>query len=114
MEDGLGADVSNSQTVRVRPLSRQGIQDYGLRTCRDPDEIGWYHGAYKGSVCLVTLYALLESLPGLSGLAQAKALVSITPLSAYGFGWIVPFLIGLVAGSLLWSFRRPAVETADV
>ncbi len=36
MEDGLGADVSNSQTVRVRPLSRQGIQDYGLRTCRDP------------------------------------------------------------------------------
>lgn len=36
MEDGLGADVSNSQTVRVRPLSRQGIQDYGLRTYRDP------------------------------------------------------------------------------
>lgn len=71
-------------------------------------------GAYKGSVCLVTLYALLESLPGLSGLAWAKALVSITPLSAYGFGWIVPFLIGLVAGSLLWSFRRPAVKTADV
>lgn len=36
MEDGLGADVSNNQTVRVRPLLRQGIQDYGLRTCRDP------------------------------------------------------------------------------
>ncbi len=36
MEDGLGADVSNSQTVRVRPLSRQGIQDYGLRPCRNP------------------------------------------------------------------------------
>lgn len=36
MEDGLRADVSNNQTVRVRPLSRQGIQDYGLRTCRDP------------------------------------------------------------------------------
>lgn len=71
-------------------------------------------GAYKGAVGLVTLYALLESLPGLSGLAWAKALVSITPLSAYGFGWIVPFLIGLVAGSLLWSFRRPAVATADV
>ncbi len=51
MEDGLGADVSNSQTVRVRPLSRQGIQDYGLRTCRDPTRKirmklgGWYHGA---------------------------------------------------------------------
>lgn len=36
MEDGLGADVSNNQTVRVRPLLRQGIQDYDLRTCRDP------------------------------------------------------------------------------
>lgn len=36
MEDGLGADVSNNQTLRVRPLLRQGIQDYGLRTCRDP------------------------------------------------------------------------------
>lgn len=43
-----------------------------------------------------------------------NALISITPLSAYGFGWIVPFLIGFVSGSLLWSFRRPAVETAGV
>ena len=43
-----------------------------------------------------------------------NALISITPLSAYGFGWIVPFLIGLVAGSLLWPSHQAAVETADV
>lgn len=60
-------------------------------------------GAYKGSVYLVTLYALLESLPGLSSLAFAKAIVAATPLSSYGFGWIVPFIIGFVIGAILYK-----------
>lgn len=60
--------------------------------------------AYKGSVYLVTVFACLESLPGLSGLAAAKAIVAAVPLSAYGFGWIVPFVVGLVGGSVLGHF----------
>lgn len=62
------------------------------------------HGAYKGSVYLVTLFACLESLPGLSGLAFSKAIVAAVPLSAYGFGWIIPFVGGLIGGSLLGHF----------
>ena len=62
------------------------------------------NGAYKGSVYLVTLFALLESLPGLSSLGFAKAIVTATPLSTYGFGWIVPFIIGLIGGSLIGHF----------
>ena len=47
MEDGLGADVANSQTVRVRPLSRVGVGDARPPEAdsQDPDEIGWYHDA---------------------------------------------------------------------
>ena len=41
-------------------------------------------GAYKGSVYLVTIYALLESLPGLSG-------------------WITPFIIGFVIGAVVYK-----------
>lgn len=62
------------------------------------------NGAYKGSVYLVTLFALLESLPGLSSLGFAKAIVAATPLSTYGFGWIVPFIIGLIGGSIIGHF----------
>ncbi|MFG6272203.1 branched-chain amino acid transport system II carrier protein [Megasphaera hexanoica] len=60
-------------------------------------------GAYKGSVYLVTIYALIESLPGLSGLGFAKAIVAATPLSTFGFGWITPFIIGFVAGALIYK-----------
>lgn len=60
-------------------------------------------GAYKGSVYLVTVFALLESLPGLSSLTFAKAIVSYTPLSSYGFGWVLPFIIGFIAGSVIYS-----------
>lgn len=60
-------------------------------------------GAYKGSVYLVTIYALLESLPGLSGLGFAKAIVAATPLSTFGFGWITPFIIGFVIGAVVYK-----------
>lgn len=61
-------------------------------------------GAYKGSVYGVTLFALFESLPGLSSLSFAKAIVSYTPLSSYGFGWVIPFIVGFIAGSIIYSF----------
>lgn len=60
-------------------------------------------GAHKGSVYLVTIYALLESLPGLSGLGFAKAIVASTPLSTFGFGWITPFIIGFVIGAVVYK-----------
>lgn len=60
-------------------------------------------GAYKGSVYLVTIYAILESLPGLSGLGVAKTIVKAMPLAAWGFGWILPFIVGYIGGSLVWK-----------
>lgn len=69
-------------------------------------------GGYKGAVYLVALFACLESLPGLSSLAFAKAVVAAVPLSAYGFGWLIPFAAGLAGGSLLGHFTATA-ETAE-
>lgn len=66
-------------------------------------------GAYRGATYLVVIYALLEALPGLSGMAAAKAIVAVAPLSSYGFGWITPFLIGFVGGAVWGHVRR---ETA--
>ena len=60
-------------------------------------------GAYKGSVYLVTVFAFLESFPGLSSLGFVKAIVAATPLSTYGFGWIIPFIIGFVGGAILYK-----------
>ena len=88
-------------------------------------------GARAVSIYQTTCYVFENAQDGENQLAMKKpafiysrlanptgmywnALISITPLSAYGFGWIVPFLIGLVAGSLLWPFHQAAVETADV
>lgn len=59
------------------------------------------NGAHKGSVYLVLIYALLESLPGLSNLAFAKAIVAMTPLSSYGFGWVPVFVIGFIGGLII-------------
>lgn len=66
-------------------------------------------GAYRGATYLVVIYALLEAFPGLSGMAAAKVIVAVTPLSSYGFGWITPFLIGFVGGAVWGHVRR---ETA--
>lgn len=70
-------------------------------------------GAYKGSVYLVTLYALLEALPGLSSLDFAKSIVSMTPLSSYGFGWITPFIVGFIIGSILYKVAGLTTVSAE-
>lgn len=59
------------------------------------------NGGHKGAVYLVTIYALLESLPELSSLPFAKAIVAATPLSTYGFGWVPVFVVGFVGGLLI-------------
>lgn len=60
-------------------------------------------GACKGSVYLVTIYALMESLPGFNSIGFIKAIVALTPLSTYGFGWITPFVIGFIVGAIIYK-----------
>ena len=57
--------------------------------------------AYKGATYLVVIYALLEALPGLSNLNFARTIVMAAPLSEIGFGWLGPFLVGLVGGGII-------------
>ena len=59
------------------------------------------NGGHKGAVYLVTIYALLESLPGLSSLPFAKAIIAMTPLSTYGFGWVPVFIVGFIGGLII-------------
>lgn len=64
-----------------------------------------HNEAYKGATYAVTAYALVEALPGLSSLEAAKSIVSAMPLSAVGFGWVTPFVVGLVVGSVVGHMR---------
>ena len=64
-----------------------------------------HNEAYKGATYAVTAYALIEALPGLSSLEAAKSIVSVMPLSAVGFGWVTPFVVGLIVGSVVGHMR---------
>lgn len=68
-----------------------------------------HNEAYKGATYAVTAYALIEALPGLSSLEVAKSIVSVMPLSAVGFGWVTPFVVGLIVGSVVGHMRRQNV-----
>lgn len=61
-------------------------------------------GAYKGAVYSVTVYAFLEAFPGLSSLGFAKTVVAAMPLSQAGFGWVIPFIAGLILGTAAGCF----------
>lgn len=62
-------------------------------------------GAYQGSILLTFLVSLIETIgslgfkvPGLS------SLITQMPLSANGFAWLVPAIIGFIAGAVLHKF----------
>lgn len=59
-------------------------------------------GAWKGAVWFPMVYAFLESAPFLNTTAPVKALISVMPLSKYGFGWILPCIIGFVIGLIMY------------
>lgn len=55
---------------------------------------------------MVVIYALLEALPGLSNLNFARTIVMAAPLSEIGFGWLGPFLVGLVGGGIIGNRKH--------
>ena len=59
-------------------------------------------GAYKGGVIVAGVVSLGEAIlavaPGLTGLATV---MSYLPLSAYGFSWLVPSIIGMIVGTIV-------------
>lgn len=70
-------------------------------------------GAYKGSVYLVTIYAIMESLPGLNGIGIVKSIVKAMPLATWGFGWILPFIVGFIGGAVLWKSNSNTVKVTE-
>jgi branched-chain amino acid:cation transporter, LIVCS family len=59
-------------------------------------------GAYKGSVILTLFISLFETL-GAFGIDVkfANNLISMLPLSANGFAWLFPAIIGFIGGALI-------------
>ena len=71
-------------------------------------------GGYKGAALLVFIYALIETFLayGVSW-APLTAIVAIMPLSGYGFGWIPPFIVGVIGGSLIYPHLPCAKKAAE-
>lgn len=73
-------------------------------------------GGYKGAVALTLVYSICEAVLSF-GLPMdwLEGLVSAMPLAAQGFGWILPFAVGLLGGSLLYpKLCRKTVVTESV
>ncbi len=67
-------------------------------------------GAWKGAVYMATLLSLYDafSVARASGLISARTpgldhLISLIPLSGYGFDWLLPTVIGFIAGAVIFK-----------
>lgn len=68
-------------------------------------------GCYKGAVWLTVIYAFLD-LPAEYGarVGFLDQILNAIPLYRYGFGWIVPAIVGFILGWLLYPRKKQAAE----
>ncbi len=64
-------------------------------------------GSFKGSIILTLIYSLLEALlsTGLN-INIINNIVTKMPLYSQGMGWIVPFLVGLILGTIIYYLTQ--------
>ncbi|MBY0123428.1 branched-chain amino acid transport system II carrier protein [Bacillus sp. S/N-304-OC-R1] len=62
-------------------------------------------GSYRGAILLTFIVSVLETL-GVIGvnIPAVQRFISILPFSANGFSWLVPAIIGFIAGSIIYKF----------
>ena len=71
------------------------------------------HGAWKGAVTMAVVigaYEALNSLLSLMGvqanLGFLEAIYNAIPLSQYGFAWLLPSVLGFIAGALIVKIKK--------
>ncbi|MEA4891775.1 MAG: branched-chain amino acid transport system II carrier protein [Peptococcaceae bacterium] len=63
-------------------------------------------GAYKGSVVLVVIYSVLDTILAYgANLPPVSAALGILPFYSAGFGWIAPAVAGFVAGIVIYGVK---------
>ena len=69
-------------------------------------------GAWQGAFYCVVLYSAIETLIayGISPIVFTS-IVAVMPLSSIGFGWVVPFIVGLIGGSV-WGIASKKTAVA--
>lgn len=69
-------------------------------------------GAWQGAFYCVVLYSAIETLIayGISPIVFTN-IVAVMPLSSVGFGWVVPFIVGLIGGSV-WGIASKKTAVA--
>ncbi|MDO4545396.1 MAG: branched-chain amino acid transport system II carrier protein [Bacillota bacterium] len=67
-------------------------------------------GAWKGAVYVATLFSLYDAfaVARANGLVALQTdgldrLIGMIPLSEFGFDWLIPSIIGFIAGALIWK-----------
>lgn len=58
-------------------------------------------GAYRGAILLTFIISLFETLGSVLNIGFLSSVVSVLPFSANGFSWLVPAIVGLIAGALI-------------
>ncbi|MGO1470644.1 MAG: branched-chain amino acid transport system II carrier protein [Tissierella sp.] len=61
-------------------------------------------GFYKGSIFLTSIYSISEAINEFTGssIGFLDSFVTQMPLAGQGFGWIIPFVVGLIIGGILY------------
>lgn len=66
------------------------------------------HGAWKGAVLMAGLIGVYEAVVTMNSssitnihISFLERLYNVLPLSAYGFAWMLPCVIGFIAGALI-------------
>ncbi|MBQ7778683.1 MAG: branched-chain amino acid transport system II carrier protein [Oscillibacter sp.] len=68
-------------------------------------------GGYKGSIALTVVYSVIEAVNSFIPMGIFQTIIDAMPLSAQGFGWILPCIVGFVLGILIYP-RTAAGKTA--
>ncbi|RJS61157.1 branched-chain amino acid transport system II carrier protein [Bacillus sp. PK3_68] len=58
-------------------------------------------GVYRGAILLTFIVSLFETLGSVLNIGFLSSVVSMLPLSANGFSWLAPAIVGLIAGALI-------------
>lgn len=72
-------------------------------------------GAYKGSVALVVIYSVLDTILAYGAkLPLLSTVLNILPLYSTGFGWIAPAVVGFVVGVIIYQVKNTKGKNAAV
>lgn len=66
--------------------------------------------SYKGGVLLTLIVSLIEAFNSVVNIPFLSTIIGAIPLSQYGFAWILPAIMGFIAGGIIGKMKESSKE----